>query len=91
MVAEWSKTLVQIQLAISPQQTKVQIPLGTVEKHELILKKLMLHVNIVHQMVLYVAMIYYGFLAPPSPVCLFVSRSICSALAPKGLCTQPPL
>ena len=55
MVAEWSKTLVQIQLAISPQQTKVQIPLGTVEKHELILKKLMLHVNIVCRMLQCVA------------------------------------
>ena len=30
MVAEWSKALMQIQEVISPQQTKVQILLGTV-------------------------------------------------------------
>ena len=29
MVAEWSKTLVQIQVAISPLQTQVQSSLGT--------------------------------------------------------------
>ena len=30
VVAEWSKILVPIQVAISPLQTQVQIPLGTI-------------------------------------------------------------
>ena len=34
LMAEWSMTLVQVQVAISPQQTQVQIILGTLKKHE---------------------------------------------------------
>ena len=32
VVAEWSKTLIQIQVAISPLQIQVQIQLGTLKK-----------------------------------------------------------
>ena len=37
VVDAWSKTLGQIQLAESPLQTQIQIPIGTIEKYELII------------------------------------------------------
>ena len=46
MVAEWCNTIMQIQVAISPLQAQVQIPLKTIQKNELQLKKFMLHVNL---------------------------------------------
>ena len=51
--SEWSKTLEQIQVEISPLLTQVQIQLRTLQKQELILNKVMLHVNIISRMVLY--------------------------------------
>ena len=36
-MAEWSKTLVQIQVEISPLQTQVQIPLGLYVKINIII------------------------------------------------------
>ena len=46
----------KIQVVISPLQTQVQILLMTLQKQELILKKLMLCAKIVRGMVLHVAM-----------------------------------
>ena len=38
VVAEWFKTLVQIQVAINNLQTQVKIPLGTIQEHEFIIR-----------------------------------------------------
>ena len=53
MVAEWSETLVQIPVAISPLKTQVQIWFWTKYKYELLISKLMLHINIIHRMVIF--------------------------------------